>query len=78
MFKTLCPIKKRRANAQIGTFGFARNTSQCFAKPKEPIFLPTLGRTNNKMNEFYIDKRDKKEYFGYLNLCGHEPNKGST
>jgi hypothetical protein len=25
-------------------------------KPKEPIFLPTHGRTNNKTNEMYIEK----------------------
>lgn len=29
------------ASRTNGTFGFARNTSQPFAKPKEPFFLPT-------------------------------------
>jgi hypothetical protein len=28
-------------------------------KPKEPIFLPALGQTNNETNDMYIEKRDK-------------------
>jgi hypothetical protein len=38
--------RKKTANRTNGTFGFARHTSQPFAKPKEPFFAnaPT-GRT---------------------------------
>jgi len=44
-----------KANAQIGTFGFCRPASQT-QKPKEPIFLPTLGQTSKETNEKYIGK----------------------
>lgn len=44
-----------KANAQIGTFGFCRHTTKR-KKPKEHIFLPTLGQTNNETNEMYIEK----------------------
>jgi len=50
-----------KAHGQIGTFGFVRNTSQRFAKPKEPIFLPSLGQTYKETNEIYIEKRDKRK-----------------
>lgn len=49
----------KKANAQICTFGFARNTSQRWAKPKEPIFFPAHGQTNNETNEKYIEKWDE-------------------
>jgi hypothetical protein len=49
-----------KANAQIGTFGFAETQAKR-KKPKEPIFLPTLGQTNNETNEIYIEKRDKRK-----------------
>ena len=44
-----------KANAQIGTFGFCHPQSKR-KKPKEPIFLPSLGQTNNETNEMYIEK----------------------
>ncbi len=56
----LVVLHTRKAHGQTGTFGFARNTSQRFAKPKEPIFLPTLGQTNKETTCIYIDQRDKK------------------
>ncbi|MDG5800184.1 hypothetical protein QA597_07440 [Marinilabiliaceae bacterium ANBcel2] len=58
------PTKK--ANAQIGTFGFCRPISQTQKKPKDPIFLPTLGQTNNETNEMYIEKRDKRKIWTIL------------
>ncbi len=54
-----------KANAQIGTFGFCRPTSQT-QKPKEPIFLPSLGQTNKETNEMYIEKRDKRKIWVIL------------
>jgi hypothetical protein len=40
------------ANRTNGTFGFARHTSQPFAKPKEPFFCQ---RTNKNIKfEFYF------------------------
>jgi hypothetical protein len=35
-------------------------------KPKEPIFLPTLGQTNYETNEIYIEKRDKRKIWTIL------------
>lgn len=44
-----------------GTFGFARHTSQPFAKPKEPFFCQrTDKQTDNNSNSFYIEKRDRQ------------------
>jgi hypothetical protein len=37
-FPTAHFLKTILANRTNGTFGFARHTSQCFAKPKEPFF----------------------------------------
>jgi hypothetical protein len=45
---------RKKANPQIGTIGFCRPKSQT-QKPKEPIFLPTLGRNNKETNEKYIE-----------------------
>lgn len=33
-----------------------RSSLQHAEKAKEPIFLPTLGQTNNETNEIYIEK----------------------
>jgi len=35
-------------------------------KPKEPIFLPTLGQTNKETNEKYIEKQDKRKIWAIL------------
>jgi len=35
-------------------------------KPKEPIFLPAHGQTNNETNEMYIEKRDKRDFCAIL------------
>jgi hypothetical protein len=34
---------------------FAHSQAKC-KKPKEPIFLPTLGQTSNETNEIYIER----------------------
>ena len=51
---------------QTGTFGFARNMCQLFAKSKEPVFLPVLALTNNETNEKYIEKRDNLKFWTIL------------
>ena len=63
----------KKANAQIGTFGFCLPTLALSLskgakrkKPKEPIFLPTLGQTNKETNEMYIEKRDKRKIWAIL------------
>jgi hypothetical protein len=47
-------LKTILASRTSGTFGFARHTSQRFAKPKEPLFSQ---RTDNKsyFAELYFD-----------------------
>lgn len=40
--------------------------SRPFSKPKEPIFLPALGQTNNETNDMYIEKRDKRDFCAIL------------
>jgi hypothetical protein len=42
------PTKKKKPAAHFSTFGFARHTSQPFAKPKELKF-PHLTQTVDKM-----------------------------
>lgn len=37
-------LKFLLASRTSGTFGFARHTSQCFAKPKEPLFSQRTDR----------------------------------
>ncbi len=54
-----------KANAQIGTFGFCRPTSQT-QKTKRAYFLPALGQTNNETNDMYIEKRDKWKIWAIL------------
>jgi len=52
-----------KANAQIGTpgrpaggFGTCRPHKPNAKKPKEPIFLPSLGLTSKETNEKYVEK----------------------
>jgi hypothetical protein len=53
-------LKTILANRTNGTFGFARNTSRPFAKPKEPFFTNALKRipinqnTRQQFNKFLI------------------------
>ena len=41
--------RQEKPTAQNGTFGFARHTSQRFAKPKEPFLLPIAIGTPNRI-----------------------------
>ena len=47
-------LKTILANRTSGTFGFARHTSQRFAKPKEPLFSQRTDN-NSYFAELYID-----------------------
>ena len=47
-------LKTILANRTSGTFGFARHTSQSFAKPKEPLFSQRTDN-NSYFAELYID-----------------------
>ena len=45
------------ASRTNGTFGFARHTSQPFAKPKEPFFCQRTDKTvENFLITFYLTK----------------------
>jgi len=50
-------LKTILASRRSGTFGFARHTSQRFAKPKEPLF------SQRTENEFEKNRMDTKQYF---------------
>ena len=50
--------KSQRANRHIWFFADPHPNAK---KPKEPIFLPSLERTNKETNEMYIEKRDKQK-----------------
>jgi hypothetical protein len=50
------------ASRTSGTFGFARHTSQPFAKPKEPLFanaLMTFGHLNINFTCYIVKRNDR-------------------
>jgi len=47
--QNVMPDCKKTAIHTSGTFGFARHTSQRFAKPKEPFLLPIAIGTPNRI-----------------------------
>jgi len=47
-------LKTILASRTSGTFGFARHTSQRFAKPKEPLFTNALFVLRIKMTQLYF------------------------
>jgi hypothetical protein len=61
-------LKTILASRTSGTFGFARHTSQRFAKPKEPLFSQPTHTLFISINEIYLPIMitfDNQYYFGY-------------